>query len=53
MTVTYPILMNAKALAPGDELLVYKPRGEKRPAAIKEISITDLAKRAKLSTSHP
>jgi hypothetical protein len=52
VSTTFPILMNSKDLTKGEELLLFKPRGEKRLAPVKEISIADLAKRAKIGSAH-
>jgi hypothetical protein len=48
-TVIIPVLMNHKAVSQGDELLIYKAVTAKRPRETHAITISELAKRAKMS----
>ncbi len=42
-----PVLINHKPLKKGDELLLYRPRAEKRIREVEAITIAKLAKKAK------
>ena len=47
--VVVPVLINHKPLSKGDELLLYRPRAEKRIREVEAITIAKLAKKAKQS----